>query len=107
MVDADARDADLHRALEAALVACREALADYQAGLFADDEVRRILFRHGIVLRDGEAWLLDLQRNQWWRYDGLAVTAVPAPLTSAGVARLRHSIDTLARELGTTGAGDA
>ena len=93
-------DEDLHRALEAALAACREALADYQAGVLGDEDVRRILFRHGMVQRDGEAWLLDLQRNQWWRYDGLAMSTARSPLNRTGVAHLRRSLDALARELG-------
>jgi hypothetical protein len=93
-------DIELRTALEAALVTCREALGDYQAGLLGDDEVRHILFDAGLVRREREAWLLDLHAQQWWRYDGLAMGAAPAPLTSGGVARLRESIDTLVRELG-------
>ena len=94
-------DVELRKALEAALAGCRQALTDYQAGLLGDDDVRRTLFQHGLVRHGGEAWLLDLQGEQWWRYDGLGLGAARAPLTSAGVARLRHSIDTLTRELGT------
>ena len=94
-------DTDLRRALESALAGCRQALTDYQAGLLSDDDVRRTLFHHGLVRHGQEAWLLDLQSEQWWRYDGLGLGAARAPLTNAGVARLRHSIDVLTRELGT------
>ncbi len=94
-------DTDLRQALESALAGCRQALADYQAGLLGDDDVRRSLFHHGLVHHGEEAWLLDLQGEQWWRYDGLGLGAARSPLTNAGVARLRHSIDVLTRELGT------
>ena len=100
MERSDDIDTDLRRALEGALAGCRQALIDYQAGLLGDDDVRRTLFRHGLVLHGEEAWLLDLHGEQWWRYDGLGLGTARAPLTTAGVTRLRHSIDVLTRELG-------
>ena len=92
-------DSSLRETLEAALERCRGTLADYQAGVLDDDEVRRALFHAGLVVWHDEAWLLDLQVGRWFRYDGLAVGAATAPLSSAGVARIRLAIDDLAREL--------
>jgi hypothetical protein len=99
---AERTDPALVAALEGALGACRQALADYQAGLLDDDEVRRVLYEAGLVHREGEAWLLDLHAGQWWRYDGLALDAPErSPLSGPAVARLRHVIDDLSRELRT------
>jgi hypothetical protein len=99
-------DPALREALESALDDCRQALADYQAGLLDDVDLQRVLFRAGLVHGADEAWLLDLSAGQWWRYDGLALGAAPSPLTSAGVARLRQVIDGLARDLGVPGRGE-
>ena len=87
--------------LATALRSCRQALGDYQAGLLDDDQLRHELFRAGVVAREEELWLLDLQGAQWWRYDGLGLGAQPAPLTGAAASRLRQVVDTLARELAT------
>jgi hypothetical protein len=57
--------------LDRALEECDEAICSYQAGLLDDDELRRELFRAGMVIHDDEAWLLDLVAGRWQRWDGL------------------------------------
>jgi hypothetical protein len=87
---------DLHEALESALDACRHALADYRAGLLDEAELRRALFRWGLVQWPDSAWLLDLQAGRWWRYDGLALnSANGSELDDPAVPRLRAVIDEL------------
>ena len=86
---------DLHEVLESALDACRNALADYRAGLIDDVELRRALFRWGLVQWPDSAWLLDLQAGRWCRYDGVELDGDALPLSSDGVARLRDVVDEL------------
>lgn len=53
---------------ERAVLACRSALADYQAGLLDESELRRELGRAGIVFDERGAWLLDIDRGRWHQY---------------------------------------
>ena len=64
---------DLREALDSALEACRLALVDYRAGLLDADQLRRALFRSGLVQWPDSAWLLDLKGGRWWRYDGVGL----------------------------------
>ena len=59
-------------AMERAVAACQQALVDYQVGLLDEEQLRRALHRDGIVLGDGETWLLDVAGGGWTRYDGIA-----------------------------------
>ena len=95
-------DPALQAALESALDACRRGLADYQAGLLNDAELRQVLVHAGLVHRGGEAWLLDLEAGRWRTYDGLALGSTGPTLSSAGVRRMQRAIDRLVRELSTT-----
>jgi hypothetical protein len=88
-------DPALRCALDDAYNAYRGALADYQGGLVGEDEARRALFRSGLVLNVGEAWLLDFAAGRWWRYDGLALDATLRE-TRAGASQFCRIIDALA-----------
>lgn len=61
-------DAALRALLDAALVQCRESIADYRAGIIDEDELRHLLRRDGIVRRAGETWHLDLEDEHWHRW---------------------------------------
>lgn len=39
-------------------------------------EFRRRAFEAGMVVRDGDAWFLDLANGRWCRYDGFTVTTL-------------------------------
>ena len=81
--------------LVAALAACHQALADHQAGLLSDDELRRELFRRGLVQRDEEALLLDLESGRWQRYDGITISECPAPVRKSDVLRWKQTVESL------------
>lgn len=92
-------DPALRAALDSALAACRQGLADYQAGLLDEAELRQVLVHAGLVHRADDAWLLDLDHGCWRRYDGVAIESSSPSLTSAGVGRMRRVVDDLSREL--------
>ena len=71
-----------------AVAACQQALVDYQTGLLDEEQLRRALYREGIVLGDGEAWLLDVAGGGWSRYDGIGTELLGAdPVGGAGAQR--------------------
>ena len=75
-------DDDLTSALAAALARYAVLVDDLNAGRIDHEAFRRAAFRSGLVVRDSEAWILDLSTECWWRYDGLALsTIVPAEPT--------------------------
>jgi hypothetical protein len=94
------RDVSADAALSDALATCHQALADHQAGLLSDDELRHILFQAGLVRRADEALLLDLESGCWQRYDGITISECPSTVRSADVARWKQAIHALQPELG-------
>jgi hypothetical protein len=56
-------------ALQDATLACESALAEYQAGLLGDSELRLVLERDGIAMADSGTWLLDVESGRWRRYE--------------------------------------
>jgi hypothetical protein len=86
--------------LAEAVEACRAALADYEAGLLTDSELRHGLFRAGLVQGDDEAWLLDLERGSWQRYDGVSLTEPTFRVHSTQLARWRDTLDRVRAEVG-------
>jgi hypothetical protein len=56
------------KTLENAVLMCETALADYQAGLLDDTELRRTLERAGVVHTDAGSWFLDIESRHWRRY---------------------------------------
>jgi hypothetical protein len=81
--------------LAAAVEACRAALADYEAGLLSDTELRRELYRSGLVRGTDEAWLLDLERGSWQRYDGVSLTEQAFRVRSNQLERWRDVLNDL------------
>jgi hypothetical protein len=99
-------DADLDEALIGAVERCRDALADYRAGLLDDHELRRVLMDAGLVRRDGELWLLDLETDRWWHYDGVAIGVHAESATRETFARLRNVINGLSGDAHASGSGE-
>jgi hypothetical protein len=64
-------------AMARAVEACRQALVDYQTGLLDEEQLRHALFRDGIVIGAGEAWLLDVASGRWSRYEGIDAEPLP------------------------------
>jgi hypothetical protein len=81
--------------LSQALATCHQALADHQAGLLSDDELRKTLFQAGLVRRPDEALLLDLESGRWQRYDGITISECPAPVRKTDVARWKQVVRSL------------
>jgi hypothetical protein len=96
--DGPTADPKLLGALAAARSAYRGALADYQAGVIDDTELRRSLFRTGLVVHLNEAWLLDPFAQCWWRYDGVRVEPAGELGREPATAEVA-AIDRLAREI--------
>lgn len=82
-------------ALAEALASCHEALAEHQAGLLSDDELRHALFHFGLVCRDGEALLLDLDAGRWVRYDGITLSECPGAVRGTDVVRWKQVVRSL------------
>jgi hypothetical protein len=59
-----------------AVAACRQSLVDYQSGLLDEEQLRRALYRDGLLLGSGEAWLLDVAGGTWRRYDGISTERI-------------------------------
>ncbi len=89
--------------LAAAIEACRTALADYEAGLLTDTELRHCLYRAGLVFGADEAWLLDLERGSWQRYDGVSLTEPTFRVRSAQLERWRETLDRVRAEANVSG----
>ena len=87
--------ASVDETLNRALATCHQALADHQAGLLSDQELRRALLRGGLVQRPDVALLLDLESGRWQRYDGITISECPAPVRKTDVARWKQVVRSL------------
>jgi hypothetical protein len=65
--------------MQRAIDTYRRLLADYEAGAIEERDLRRQIFRAGLIVQDGDAWLLDFAAGRWVHYDGLRVRAFTAP----------------------------
>jgi hypothetical protein len=66
----------LSEALDTALARYAELVSDLKAGRVDEATFQREAFGAGLIVRDSEAWLLDLESERWWRYDGLGLTTI-------------------------------
>lgn len=85
--------------LAAALEACRTTLADYEAGLLSDHELREALHRVGLVQGASETWLLDLEHGAWRRYDGVSLSEPGFRVQTRQVAQWRRALERLRDEM--------
>jgi hypothetical protein len=67
---------DLWVELAEALVAYGNLIEEYKAGSMDDPTFFRRAFRIGLIVRDRDAWMLDLTTERWWRYDGLQLSTL-------------------------------
>lgn len=81
--------------LSDALGLCQEALADYEAGLLSDSELRKQLVGGGTVRHEQDVWLLDLEAGAWLRYDGVTLHGPKQVVRRSDVQRWRRSIVTM------------
>jgi hypothetical protein len=73
---APALGGELASMLADALAQYATLVADLRDGRIDEETFRRSAFRAGLVVRDEEAWLLDLSTERWWRYDGIELTTL-------------------------------
>jgi hypothetical protein len=84
-------------AWQRAVAACREALVDYQTGLLDEEQLRRTLFRSGMVVTDGEVWLLDVAEGTWRHYDGNSTDRFPPQPDDGSAEQRAYDAATLRR----------
>ena len=70
----DKLDAELVAALHDALDEYTRILDYVQSGRIDAAEGQRRAFRTGLIVKDDEAWILDVMSATWFRYDGLRLT---------------------------------
>jgi len=80
-----------------AVAACHQALVDYQTGLLDEDQLRRALYRDGLLLGNGEAWLLDVAGGTWRRYDGVGIERITSHGREGAASPRAFDTDTLSR----------
>lgn len=59
-----------------AMASYRTLLEELEAGGIDDATFRRRALHVGLIVRDADAWILDLSTERWWRYDGVALSSV-------------------------------
>ena len=79
-------DDQLASLLSDALAQYATLVSELQEGRIDEEVFRNRAFRAGLVMRDEEAWILDLSSERWWRYDGLALTTpdIESPIQARG-----------------------
>jgi hypothetical protein len=75
----DEFDLEVFPVLEAALERYAGLLDDFQAGRLDEAEFRREAVKVGLVVRDTDAWILEVPTQRWWRYDGFQLTTIELP----------------------------
>jgi hypothetical protein len=72
----DGFDAEVFPELKRALDDYSALLDDLNSQRIDSDTFRREAFKVGLVVRDSEAWLLEVPTQRWWRYDGVQLTTI-------------------------------
>lgn len=75
-VDPLAGDDALWAALHEALASYGRLLDELESGAIDAAAFSRRALRIGLIVRENDAWLLDLPTKRWWRYDGLSLATV-------------------------------
>ncbi|GAA0524120.1 hypothetical protein GCM10011581_44980 [Saccharopolyspora subtropica] len=63
-------------ALGKAMANYRALLDELEAGTIDDATFRQRALHIGLIVRDDDAWILDLSSERWWRYDGVALSSL-------------------------------
>ena len=74
---ADSSWKELKPKLEQAAAAAHAALEEAEGGQLEDEELRKKLFKAGLVVHEHVAWMLDVENGRWAAYDGLEVRLSP------------------------------
>ncbi|MGP4021023.1 hypothetical protein [Saccharopolyspora sp. 5N708] len=73
----DASDAvEIPPALGKAMADYRALLDQLEAGSIDDATFRHRALNVGLIVREHDAWILDLSTERWWRYDGVALSSL-------------------------------
>ncbi|MGW3467273.1 hypothetical protein ACWDKQ_02080 [Saccharopolyspora sp. NPDC000995] len=73
----DAPDAvGIPPALGKAMASYRSLLDELEDGSIDDATFRRRALGVGLIVREHDAWILDLSTERWWRYDGVALSSL-------------------------------
>jgi hypothetical protein len=72
----DGFDPELFPLLERALSDYAQLVDDVNNERVDAETFRRKAFEVGMVVRDSEAWLLEVPTGRWWRYDGMQLTTI-------------------------------
>jgi hypothetical protein len=73
----DAPDAvEVPPALGKAMASYRTLLDQLEAGSIDDATFRQRALHVGLIVREQDAWILDLSTERWWRYDGVALSSL-------------------------------
>jgi hypothetical protein len=72
-------DFEVFEVLQAALDRYTRLMEDFQAGRLDEADFRRQAVRVGLVVRDTDAWILEVPTARWWRYDGIQLTTIELP----------------------------
>ena len=72
---ADARAAVLE-SLQSAVDAYRQLMDAFAAGRIDEPTLREKAMSIGLVVKNGEAWILDVVNGKWHRYDGFQLESV-------------------------------
>jgi hypothetical protein len=75
----DGFDVDVFPELQRALSDYGKLLDDVSNERIDAETFRRKAFKVGLVVRDSEAWILELPTQRWWRYDGMQLTTIDLP----------------------------
>lgn len=71
-----AADDELWSALHGALDAYGRLVDEFAAGTVDAPTFAKRALSIGLILREHDAWILDLPTQRWWRYDGISLTTV-------------------------------
>jgi hypothetical protein len=82
----DGFDNAVFAVLEAASRVYAKLVEDLAAGRMDPETFRRQAFKTGLVVRDDDAWILELPTGRWWRYDGIELTTIELPDEEATMA---------------------
>lgn len=75
-VDPLATDDALWAALQDAVTSYGRLVDELEAGALDAETFSARALRVGLIVRDHDAWLLDLPTKRWWRYDGISLSTI-------------------------------
>lgn len=71
-----ADDEELWAALQSAMAAYGRLVDEYATGTVDPVTFGKRALEIGLIVRERDAWILDLPTKRWWRYDGMSLSTV-------------------------------